>query len=167
MLFGYFYGAVLALETALTAPERVPLLAVYEPPLPITYSAPDIAAVDAALAPGEYEHLLLQASAAAGGFSSAKLAALRRIRCGGSRSLRPRLSLRPAGAGRAGPDGGPLRRDHRADHRYHQRADYILQAADLLTAVIPGPTRKTLPGQGHHVDPAVPAEALASSPPAG
>lgn len=49
-LFGYSYGAVLALETALAALNRIPKLALYEPPLPVTYPIPDLTAVDTALA---------------------------------------------------------------------------------------------------------------------
>ncbi|WP_327110748.1 alpha/beta hydrolase [Nocardia sp. NBC_01730] len=170
VLFGYSYGAVLALETALTAPARIPALAVYEPPLPITYPVPDIAAVDAALAAGEYEHLILQASAAAGGFSSAELAALRADPLWWFKvtqaptlaaTLRVLAGLDPA-VDRYAVITAPT-----TVITGTTSADYILQAADLLTAVIPELTRKALPGQGHHVDPAVLAEALTSSLPPG
>ncbi|WP_254854145.1 alpha/beta fold hydrolase [Nocardia donostiensis] len=167
MLFGYSYGAVLALETTLAAPERIPLLAVYEPPLPITYPIPDIACLDTALAAGEYEQLLLRASAAAGGFSLAELAALRED---------PLWWFKVAQAPTLAATMRVLAGLDPAVDRYTAitapttlitgttSADYILDATDLLAAVLPNPTRKTLHGQGHHVDPAVLAGALAPPP---
>ncbi|BCK56242.1 hypothetical protein NWFMUON74_40140 [Nocardia wallacei] len=97
MLFGYSYGAVLALETALTHPDRIPKLALYEPPLPATYPIPDLDALDTALAAGDYERLLLAAFAGAGGFSPAELAAVREDRCGCTRSPRHRPWPQPCG----------------------------------------------------------------------
>ncbi|WP_051133638.1 alpha/beta fold hydrolase [Nocardia paucivorans] len=163
VVFGYSFGAVLALETALCAPDRVPRLAVYEPPLPVTYPIPDLAVVDAAIAGGEYERLILTASAVSGGFSPAELAALRADPLWWHKVAQaPTLAATLRVLAGLDPDMG----------RYTAitapttvitgttSADYILDAADLLTEALPDPARKTLPGQGHHVDPAILAQAL-------
>ncbi|WP_406273020.1 alpha/beta hydrolase [Nocardia sp. NBC_00881] len=163
VLFGYSFGAVLALETGLRAPERIGRLAVYEPPLPVTYPIPDLAAVDTAIAGGDYERLILAASAVSGGFSPAELAALRSDPLWWFKVAQaPTLAATLRVVTGLDPDLG----------RYAvitapvmvitgtTSADYILAAADLLTAALPDPTRKTLPGQGHHVAPDVLAQAL-------
>lgn len=163
VVFGYSFGAVLALETALSAPDRVPRLAVYEPPLPVTYPIPDLAVVDAAIADGDYERLILDASTVSGGFSPAELAALRADPLWWHKVAQaPTLAATLRVLAGVDPDVG----------RYAAitapvtvitgttSADYILTAADLLTAALAGSTRKVLPGQGHHVDPGVLADAL-------
>ncbi len=76
-LFGYPYGAVIALETALVAPDRIDRLTLYEPPLPITYPIPAITGLENRLTAGDYEQLLLDTTPAAGGFTATELAALR------------------------------------------------------------------------------------------
>ncbi|MBF6439660.1 alpha/beta hydrolase [Nocardia cyriacigeorgica] len=163
VLFGYSFGAVLALETALRAPDRVPRLAVYEPPLPVTYPIPELSAVDTAIAGGDYERLILNASAVSGGFSPAELAALRadplwwhkvaqaptlaatlRVLAG----LDPEVSRYTAITAPTTVITGTT------------SADYLLDAANRLTGALAAATRKTLSGQGHHVDPGVLAQAL-------
>ncbi|MBF6216077.1 alpha/beta hydrolase [Nocardia puris] len=163
VLFGYSFGAVLTLETALRAPEQVPRLAVYEPPLPVTYPIPDLAAVDTAIAAGDYERLVLDASATSGGFSPAELASLRSDPLWWHKVAQaPTLVATSRVLADLDPEVG----------RYSAisapatvitgttSADYLLDAADQLTAALPAPTLKTLPGQGHHVDPGALAEAL-------
>ncbi|WP_280489149.1 alpha/beta fold hydrolase [Nocardia carnea] len=163
VLFGYSFGAVLTLETALRAPEWVLRLAVYEPPLPVTYPVPDLSAVDAAIAGGDYERLILDASAVSGGFSPAELAALRSDPLWWHKVAQtPTLAATLRVLAGLDPDAG----------RYAAitapttvitgttSANYLLDAANRLTTALPDPTRKTLPGQGHHVDPGVLAEAL-------
>ncbi|WP_245669257.1 alpha/beta fold hydrolase [Nocardia speluncae] len=163
VLFGYSFGAVLALETALRAPDRVPRLAVYEPPLPVTYPIPDFAAVDAAITGGDYERLILDASAESGGLSPAELAALRSDPLWWHKVAQaPTLAATLRVLADLDPDVS----------RYTAitapttvitgttSADYLLDAADRLTGALPTATRKTLPGQGHHVDPGALAHAL-------
>ncbi|MGW0006722.1 alpha/beta fold hydrolase [Nocardia grenadensis] len=167
VVFGYSFGAVLALETALRAPDRVPRLAVYEPPLPVTYPIPDLATVDAAIADGDYERLILDASAVSGGFSPAELAALRADPLWWHKVAQaPTLATTLRVLAGVDPDVS----------RYAAitapttvitgttSADYLLTAADLLTAALADPTRTTLPGQGHHVDPGALAAALVPGP---
>lgn len=163
VVFGYSFGAVLALETALREPEWVPRLAVYEPPLPATYPIPDLAVVDSAIAAGDYERLALQGSAAAGGFSPAELAALRADPLWWHKvaqaptlaaTLRVLAGLDPVVARYAAITAPTTVITGTTS------AAYILTAADRLTETLPDPTRKTLPGQGHHVDPGVLAQAL-------
>ncbi|WP_280401274.1 alpha/beta fold hydrolase [Nocardia carnea] len=163
VLFGYSYGAVLALETALRAPDQVRRLAVYEPPLPVTYPIPDLAAVDAVIAGGDYERLILDASAVSGGFSPAELAALRADPLWWHKVAQaPTLAATLRVLAGLDPDVG----------RYAAitvpttvitgttSADYILDAANRLTGALAAATRKTLSGQGHHIDPGVLARAL-------
>ncbi|BDT85519.1 alpha/beta hydrolase [Nocardia cyriacigeorgica] len=163
VLFGYSFGAVLALETALRAQDRVPRLEVYEPPLPVTYPIPDLAAVDTAIARGGYERLILDASAVSGGFSPDELAVLRSDPLWWHKVAQaPTLAATLRVLAGLDPDVS----------RYAAitapttvitgttSADYILEAADRLTGALPTATRKTLSGQGHHVAPSVLAQAL-------
>ncbi|MGY1947661.1 alpha/beta fold hydrolase [Nocardia asiatica] len=154
-LFGYSYGAVLALETTLAAADRIPRLALYEPPLPITYPLPDLEALETALATGEYEQLLLAASAVGGGFSPTELAALRED---------PLWLSKVAHAPTLIPTMRVLAGLEPTVEQYAKvtaptklivgtaSAAYLLQAADQLAAVMPHLTRDVLHGQGHHVD---------------
>ncbi|MBF6456119.1 alpha/beta hydrolase [Nocardia speluncae] len=154
VVFGYSFGAVLALETALRASDRVSRLAVYEPPLPVMYPIPDLSAVDAGIEGGDYERLILDASAVSGGFSAAELAVLRSDPLWWHKVAQaPTLAATLRVLAGLDPDVG----------RYAAitaqttvitgttSADYILDAADRLTTALRNPIRKTLSGQGHHV----------------
>lgn len=155
MLFGYSYGAVLALETALTAPDSIPKLALYEPPLPATYPLPDLEALDTAIAAGDYEQLVLTASAHAGGFSATELAELRADPLWPTKVAQaPTLTATmrvltglPATIDRYAALTTPTMLITGTDS-----APYLLTAADLLSNVAPDLSRRTLPGQGHHPD---------------
>ncbi|MBF6302896.1 alpha/beta hydrolase [Nocardia amamiensis] len=162
-LFGYSYGAVLALETALAAADCIPRLALYEPPLPITYPIPDLAALETALAAGNYEQLLLNASVTGGGFSPTELAALRED---------PLWLAKVAHAPTLVPTMRVLAGLEPTVEQYAEvtaptklivgttSAPYLLQAADQLAAVMPHLTRDVLHGQGHHVDQQLLAQSL-------
>ncbi|WP_406279303.1 alpha/beta fold hydrolase [Nocardia sp. NBC_00881] len=154
-LFGYSYGAVLALETALAAPQRINKLALYEPPLPVTYPIPDPALLETALASGDYEQLLLTATTGSGGLSPTELAALRED---------PLWPSKVAHAPTLVPTMQVLAGLQPTVEQYAAvsvptklmvgttSAPYILEAADLLAGAIPNLTREVLHGQGHHVD---------------
>ncbi|PPJ02549.1 alpha/beta hydrolase [Nocardia cyriacigeorgica] len=165
MLFGYSYGAVVALETALAAPAKVPKLVLYEPPLPITYPLPDLTALDTALAAGDYEQLLLAASTTGGGFSADELAALREdplwpIKVAQAPTLAATMRVLaglPRSVDRYAAISTPTRLITGTTS-----ADYLLAAADLLAEQIPVLSRDTLTGQGHHPDPQQLARAVAA-----
>ncbi|MBF6270742.1 alpha/beta hydrolase [Nocardia farcinica] len=164
-LFGYSYGAVIALETALAAPEHFSRLALYEPPLPITYPIPDITHLENRINAGDYEQLLLDITPAAGGFSAAELAALRSdplwmSKVAHAPTLIPTMQILAS---------LPHAVDQYAALTLPTRlivgttsAPYILDAADHLASAIPGTTRETLHGQGHHVDHHLLATSLAA-----
>jgi pimeloyl-ACP methyl ester carboxylesterase len=164
-LFGYSYGAVLALETALAAPERIPKLALYEPPLPVTYPIPDPALIETAIAAGDYEQLLLDATPGSGGFSPAELAAVRDD---------PLWLSKVAHAPTLIPTMQVLSGLSPTVDQYTAvttptklmvgttSAPYILDAADLLADALPDLTREVLHGQGHHVDHQLLARSLAA-----
>ncbi|MGY5280023.1 alpha/beta fold hydrolase [Nocardia gipuzkoensis] len=164
-LFGYSYGAVIALETALAAPDRIDRLALYEPPLPITYPIPDLTQLENRLTAGDYEQLLLDTTPAAGGFSATELAALRAdplwmTKVAHAPTLVPTmriLAALPPTVERYAAVSVPTRLIVGTTS-----APYILDAADHLATAIPGLTRETLHGQGHHVDPRLLATALAA-----
>ncbi|WP_280336899.1 alpha/beta fold hydrolase [Nocardia wallacei] len=166
MLFGYSYGAVLALETAFAHPDRIPKLALYEPPLPATYPIPDLDALDTALAAGDYERLLLTASAGAGGFSPAELAAVREDPLwlhkvaqapALAATLRVLDGVEPTVARYAAVAATTTLITGTTS------APYLLEAADLLAGHVARVDREALPGQGHHPDPRPLANALAAA----
>ncbi|WP_280331137.1 alpha/beta hydrolase [Nocardia wallacei] len=166
MLFGYSYGAVLALETALTHPDHIPKLALYEPPLPATYPIPDLDALDTALDAGDYERLLLTASAGAGGFSPAELAAVREDPLWLHKVAQaPTLASTLRALSGLEPTVGRYVAITAATTLITgtTSAPYLLEAADLLAAQLPRVHRAALPGQGHHPDPRLLAQALALS----
>ncbi|MGK8507265.1 alpha/beta fold hydrolase [Nocardia asiatica] len=164
-LFGYSYGAVIALETALAAPEHFSRLALYEPPLPITYPIPNSTHLDNRVNAGDYEQLLLDITPAAGGFSAAELAALRSdplwmSKVAHAPTLIPTMQILAS---------LPHAVDQYAALTLPTRlivgttsAPYILDAANHLASAIPGITRETLHGQGHHVDHHLLATSLAA-----
>lgn len=164
-LFGYSYGAVIALETALAAPEHFTRLALYEPPLPISYPLPDITHLEHRIAAGDYEQLLLDITPAAGGFSTAELATLRSdplwmSKVAHAPTLVPTMRILaslPAAVDRYAALTLPTRLIVGTTS-----APYILDAADHLAAAVPGLTRETLHGQGHHVDHHLLAASLAA-----
>jgi len=163
-LFGYSFGAVVALETVLAAPGHVNKLAMYEPPLPITYPIPDITWVKMAVAQGDYEELVLQAAAQGGaGLSTAELAAIREDPLWLSKVAHA-PTLAPAMAILAGLS--PTVEQYEAVTVPTKlisgtaSAPFLGKAADLLAAVLPDVTREYLDGQGHHVDHALLAESL-------
>jgi pimeloyl-ACP methyl ester carboxylesterase len=165
-LFGYSYGAVLALEAARTAPDRFARLAVYEPPLPITYPLPNLDALDTALAGGNYEQLLLHASTGAGGFSPDELATLRADPLWWSKVAQaPTLAATMRVLAGLDPvvDRYAAITTQTTLITGTTSADYLLDAADQLATAIPDLARATLPGQGHHPDPALLAEALTTA----
>lgn len=112
---------------------------------------------------GDYERLILTASAVSGGFSPAEPAALRADPLWWHKVAQaPTLAATLRVLADLDPDAA----------RYTvitapttvitgtTSADYILDAANRLTEALPGPARKALPGQGHHADPGVLARAL-------
>lgn len=164
-LFGYSFGAVIALETALAAPEAISSLALYEPPLPITYPLPDLTDLESALHDGHYEQLLLQQSALGGGFSPAELAALREdplwmTKVAHAPTLLPTMQI----LSNLPPD---LNRYSALDMPTTlitgtASASYLRRAGDRLTDAVPGLTHQVLSGQGHHVDHQLLAASLAA-----
>jgi pimeloyl-ACP methyl ester carboxylesterase len=155
-LFGYSYGAVVALETMLAVPDRFSKLAVYEPPLPVTYPIPDIGFIESALAEGRYEELiLLAATQGAGGLSPAELAAIRDD---------PLWLANVAHAPTLVPTMQVLSGLSPTVEQYRgvtvptkvivgtTSAAFLHEAADLLVGVLPDATREQLDGQGHHFD---------------
>jgi pimeloyl-ACP methyl ester carboxylesterase len=155
-LFGYSYGAVVALETVLAAPDHVNKLAVYEPPLPVTYPIPDLGFIEATLAEGRYEELVLHASAqGAGGLSPAEVAAVRDdplwlSMVAHAPTLVPTMQVLSGLS--------PTVEQYRAITVPTKvivgttSAPYLRDAAELLAHVVPDVVREQLDGQGHHVD---------------
>jgi pimeloyl-ACP methyl ester carboxylesterase len=163
-VFGYSFDAVVALETALAAPGHVKKLAIYEPPLPITYPIPDISWIKRAVTQGDYEVLVLQAAAQGGaGLSPTELAAIRED---------PLWLSKVAHAPTLAPTMAVLAGLPATVEQYEAvtvptklisgtaSAPFLAKAADLLAAVLPEVTREHLDGQGHHVDHALLAERL-------
>ncbi|MCV7288164.1 alpha/beta hydrolase [Mycolicibacterium wolinskyi] len=165
-LFGYSFGAVIALETALSAPELVPRLALYEPPLPATYPTPDRAWMARMLDQGRYEELVLHALAqGGGGLSPAEVA--------GARD-NPLWLSNVAHAPTLLPTMQVLAEIPADVHRYATlttpttlisgttSATFLHDAIGLLAEVLPHSRRVQLARQGHHVDPAQLAVVLAA-----
>ncbi|WP_051757261.1 alpha/beta fold hydrolase [Nocardia sp. NRRL WC-3656] len=162
-LFGYSFGAVLALETALAAPDLIPALALYEPPLPVTYPIPDPALIEKAITAGLYEQLLLDATPGSGGLSDTELATIRED---------PLWLSKIAHAPTLVPTMQVLASLAPTVDQYSEvttptklivgttSAPYILAGADLLADALPNLTRETLHGQGHHVDHQLLAQSL-------
>lgn len=162
-LFGYSYGAVLALETALAAPSVVPKLAIYEPPLPVTYPIPDIQRIEQALSAGRYEELLLEATPGSGGLSATELTTIRDnplwlSNVAHAPTLIPTMKVL---------SGLKPTVDQYASVAMPTKlmvgtvsASYLREAADLLGGVLPKVTREVLDGQGHHVEPELLAAAI-------
>lgn len=162
-LFGYSYGAVLALETAMAAPHAIPKLAIYEPPLPVTYPIPDLSQIEAAIAAGRYEELLLEATPGSGGLSAGELATIRENPLWLSNvahaptlipTMRVLSGLKPT-VDQYSSVAMPTRLMVGTTS-----ASYLRDAAELLAGVLPNVTREVLDGQGHHVDPGLLAAAL-------
>jgi pimeloyl-ACP methyl ester carboxylesterase len=164
-LFGYSYGAVVALETVLAAPDRVNKLAVYEPPLPVAYPIPDLGFIEGALTEGRYEELVLHASAqGAGGLSPAEVAAVRDD---------PFWLSKVAHAPTLVPTMQVLSGLSPTVEQYcvitvptkvivgTNSAPYLRDAAAFLADVVPGVVREQLNGQGHHVEHEVLSHSLA------
>ena len=155
-LFGYSYGAVIALETALADPECVTKLVVYEPPLPVTYPIPDPTLIESALADGRYEELILQAAAEGGaGLSPAEIAAIRDNPLWPSKVAHaPTLVPTMAVLSGLAPTVEQYRRVALPTKVIvgTASASYLREAAALLAGVLPDVTREQLDGQGHHVD---------------
>ncbi|SIB25642.1 alpha/beta fold hydrolase [Mycobacteroides abscessus] len=163
-LFGYSFGAVVALEAALSAPDLVPRLALYEPPLPITYPIPDLEWIRAMLDAGRYEELVLDAlGRGGGGLSPAEVAAARDnplwlCNVAHAPTLLPTMEVLSG-----------LPADVRRYANLHTPttlvsgtagAAFLHQAIDLLAPVLSHATRVQLTGQGHHVAPEPLAEVL-------
>jgi pimeloyl-ACP methyl ester carboxylesterase len=164
-LFGYSFGAVLALETALAAGDLVPRLLVYEPPLPVTYPMPDLTWLESTLAEGRYEELILQAlSQGGGGLSTAELAAARDnpfwlSNVAHAPTLLPTmrvLSVLSPTIQQYGEVSVPTKLILGT-----ASAPFLHQAGDLLASVLPDITVERHDGQGHHFDPALLARAVA------
>ena len=164
-LFGYSYGAVIALETALAAPKCATKLVVYEPPLPVTYPIPNPALIESALADGRYEELILHAAAEGGaGLSPAEIAAIRDD---------PLWPSNVAHAPTLVPTMAVLTGLAPTVEQYRNvalptklivgttSASYLREAAALLAGVLPDVTREELDGQGHHVEHELLAKSLA------
>lgn len=161
-LFGYSFGAVIALETALAAGDLVPKLLMYEPPMPITYPRPDQNWIAAMLADGRYEDLILQAlSHGGGGLSAAEVAAapdnpLWLSNVAHAPTLLPTMAvlsgLSPTVdqyAAIAAPAMLMLGTTS---------ADHLHRAGELLAGALPNVTTHRMDGQGHHFDPAMVAD---------
>jgi pimeloyl-ACP methyl ester carboxylesterase len=166
-LFGYSFGAIIALETALATPDFVPRLVVYEPPLPVTYPMPDGTWLEAMLNEGRYEQLILEALAAGGGgLSSAELAAARDnpfwlSNVAHAPTLLPTmqtLSQLPPTVEQYASITAPTTLALGSDSATH-----IRRAGELLSAAVSGISVMQLAGQGHHFDPRALATVLADA----
>jgi pimeloyl-ACP methyl ester carboxylesterase len=166
-LFGYSFGAVVALETAVAAADLVPCLVVYEPPLPITYPLPDVGWLESMLDEGRYEELIVQALAAgAGGLSPAELATAQE---------NPLWHSNVAHAPTLLPTMRVLGQLRRTVGQYQsitarttlgigaESAEHLRRAGELLAEAIPHITVRHLLGQGHHFNPAALAMVVADA----
>jgi pimeloyl-ACP methyl ester carboxylesterase len=164
-LFGYSFGAVIALETALAAGDLVPRLLVYEPPIPATYPIPDQTWIAAMLDAGRYEELILQAlSNGGGGLSAAEIDAARNnplwlANVAHARTLIPTMRVLSALS--------PTVDQYAAITAPTKillgttSAEYLHRAGALLTSVLANAINERLDGLGHHFEPAVVAREVA------
>jgi pimeloyl-ACP methyl ester carboxylesterase len=163
-LFGYSFGAVVAVETALAAGDLIRKLVVYEPPLPATYPIPDEKWLASMIRGGRYEELILQAlSQGGGGLSAAEMAAARDnplwlSNVAHAPTLLPTmkvLSALPPTVDRYASIATPTMLMLGTTS-----AGYLHRAGELLACVLPAVTTHRLDGQGHHFDPAMVADVV-------
>jgi len=168
-LFGYSFGAVIALETALAAGDLIARLVLYEPPLPVTYPMPDMKWLQAMLDAGRYEELVLQALATgAGALSPGELAAVRDNPLWMSNVAHASTllaTMRALGSVDSTIDRYASITAHITLVLGTESAEHIRRAGELLASALPTAQAHHLAGQGHHFDPAVVAQMIAAAVP--
>lgn len=163
-LFGYSFGALVGLETALATGDLIPHLVVYEPPLPATYPMTDLAWLEKMLDQGRYEELILQALAAGGGgLSAAELAGARSnplwlANVAHAPTLLP--TMRVLGSLSPTVEQYATMNAPTALVLGTQSAAHLRQGGGQLAAAVPAIEVRHLADQGHHFDPSLFAEAI-------
>jgi pimeloyl-ACP methyl ester carboxylesterase len=153
-LFGHSSGAVAAATAALTVPDRLRSLLLYEPPFPVDgpYTGPWIAAAEQAVAAGDNEDAVLIGFREGIGYSEEQISRIRHDPGWVSRTalapawVREMRSIEalPVGVERFTALSTPtllITGDHTEPHHAH--------AITALHAVLPSSEITTLAGQGH------------------